>query len=205
MKKDLLTLVRLFRQSAPGFTLLELTAVMLLLTILLGFTIPALHRGTVADAQTAAARKIAWTVQMLKLKALSEQKPYDLHLDLDQGRAWVTTEARPSRPESHLPAHPWTLPKGVGIDGILFPKSEELCSGMAVIGFYPQGYSDQAVIRLTAQKGGPMEILIEPFLPFARIRNDVDGEALRQGGWGPHVRRTPPPQESQNNSGNAGR
>ena len=169
-------------QNAQGFTLLELTVVVLLLTILLGFVIPAIRGDILRGSQATVARKLSWTVQSLKLKALTEQTRCMLHLDITQGRVWITTDTQPDQAGNHQPINPWTLPEDVRIDGVLFPRLEDLRSGVAAIGFYPQGYSDRAVICLAAESGERMHILVESFLPFARIHDHAGGTIIEAGG-----------------------
>jgi prepilin-type N-terminal cleavage/methylation domain-containing protein len=167
------------RQGAPGFTLLELAVVMLLLSILLGFALPAILGGDLLASRTATARKIAWAVKKLKHDALTRQTPHSLHLDLNAGRIWATRERDPDEKAEAKEAEPWTLPDGMRIESIDFPHGETLQTGEAMIGFYPQGYSDRALIRLRADNGDHTDILIETFLPFARILEGTEG-----AGWG---------------------
>jgi prepilin-type N-terminal cleavage/methylation domain-containing protein len=167
------------RQGAPGFTLLELAVVMLLLSILLGFALPAILGGDMLASRAGTARKIAWAVKQLKHDALTRQTPHRLHFDLDAGRIWATREHGPNDTADEKQTDPWALPEGMRIESIEFPRGETLQTGEVMIGFYPQGHSDRALVRLRADNGDHTDILIETFLPFARI---LDG--TEETGWG---------------------
>lgn len=167
------------RPEADGFTLLELTVVMLLLSILLGFALPAIRGGEIMASQAGTARKIAWAVKQLKQEALTRQTPHTLHLDLTAGRIWATREQDPDATAAKQDADPWALPEGMRIEGVHFPNGDAIRTGEVTLGFYPRGYSDRAIIRLQADNGDFTDILIETFLPFARILDDAD-----EAGWG---------------------
>jgi prepilin-type N-terminal cleavage/methylation domain-containing protein len=158
-----------------GFTLLELTVVMLLLAILLGFAIPAFRGAALMDTPRSTARKIAWAVKKLKHEAITRQEQHTLHLDLDAGRIWATRGLPAEDKAAPTETEPWSLPEGTRIDRILFPAQRRIRSGTVAIGFYAQGFSDRAIVRLTDGNDDRTDILIEAFLPFAQILEAADG------------------------------
>ncbi len=155
--------------SCAGFTLLELIVVILLLTILLGFAIPAFQAGNAGGSRDRVARELAHTVRKLKIAALDRQIIHKLHLDLNQNRIWVTRgeqaaglDDAPSSPQSER-----TLPEDIRIAKVRFADNREIRSGRAEIAFYPQGYSDRAIIRLTDKANTTVDLVVEAFLPMA--------------------------------------
>ena len=159
------------RRANPraGFTLLELIVVVLLLTILLGFAIPAFQAGNAGGSRDRVARELAHTVRKLKIAALDRQIIHRLHLDLNQNRIWVTRgepaaglDDAPSSPQSER-----TLPEDIRIAKVRFADNREIRSGKAEIAFYPQGYSDRAIIRLTDKANTTVDLVVEAFLPMA--------------------------------------
>jgi prepilin-type N-terminal cleavage/methylation domain-containing protein len=158
---------------AAGFTLLELIVVIMLLTILLGFAIPAFRGVGFMGSRDKAARELLYTVKKLKIEALSRQRMLKLHLDLDAGRIWVTREAEGNAEGAVPPPESeWTLPEDVRIAEVRFPDDREIRSGTAAIAFYPQGYSDRAAIRLTDGDSTPTQVVVEAFLPMALVASD---------------------------------
>jgi prepilin-type N-terminal cleavage/methylation domain-containing protein len=165
------------RGTAGGFTLLELIVVILLLTILLGFAIPAFQAGGAAGSKDRVARELLHAVKKLKIAALNRQSIHRLHLDLDENRIWVSRNDRNSDP---APPGQFEriLPDDIRIEHVRFAGREEIRSGVAVIAFYPQGHSDRAVIRLTDGRSKPIDLVVEAFLPMALIVSDNDTTAF---------------------------
>ena len=156
---------------AAGFTLLELIVVILLLSILLGFAIPAFQAGNVGGSPDSVARELAHAVKKLKIAALNRQSIHRLHLDLNQNRIWVTHEEKTAPDDEAAPPRQSEriLPGDIRIAQVRFADDREVRSGTAEIAFYPQGYSDRAVIRLTDDGDMTIDLIVEAFLPMALI------------------------------------
>jgi prepilin-type N-terminal cleavage/methylation domain-containing protein len=157
---------------STGFTLLELIVVILLLTILLGFAIPAFRGGILTGSQESVTRELLSAVNKLKIAALRRQSIHTLHLDLDQGRLWVTQEEHADDPEEHARQSAWSLPANARIAHVRFPGDREMRSGTVEIRFYPQAYSDRAIVRLAGGGGKYSDLVIEAFLPMAMIASE---------------------------------
>lgn len=165
--------------SRAGFTLLELMVVIMLLSILLGFAIPAFQKGGGADSAEDAARGLLHAVQKLKTAALSRQQIHKLHLDLDAGRIWVTRDANVSADVDAPPRQSeWALPDDIQIAFVRFSDNREFRSGTVVLAFYPQGYSDRAIVRLNDGGDAPTDLIIEAFLPMALIADNHETTAF---------------------------
>lgn len=156
------------RRPAAGFTLLELIIVIMLMSILLSFTIPAFQKGG-GDSPDDAARGLLHAVRKLKTAALIRQQVHRLHLDLDQSRIWVTREAKGNEGDAAPRQSEWALPGDIRIAHVRFQDNREVRSGRVEIAFYPQGYSDRAIVRLTNDGSEPTDLIVEAFLPMALI------------------------------------
>ena len=161
--------IRCLAATSGGFTLLELIVVILLLTILLGFALPAFQAGGVAGSKDSTARELMHAVQKLKMAALSRQRIHRLHLSLDDNRIWVTREDE-TTDTAELPRQSErALPDDIRIEYVRFWGQPEIRSGVAAIAFYPESYSDRAIIRLSDSGSTPVDLVVEAFLPMARI------------------------------------
>jgi len=158
-----------------GFTLLEMIVVVTLLGIMMTVAIPRLTTGMLSDGGDETARWIIANVRQLKEKAISDQKTYLLNVSLDTGQMWTApadlaeTEAATARDKGYR------LPRGVRFDHVAFSENERFTNGTVPIGFYPQGYSDKAVIRLRDKDGDRLAFFIEPFLSRVNLVRGSEG------------------------------
>ncbi len=159
-----------------GFTLLELIVVILLLSILLGFAVPAFRDGGVTASKDSVARELLHSIKKLKIAALNRQSIHKLHLNLSENRIWISRQDIPGDQAPRPRLSERTLANDIRIAHVRFPGDRVIRSGEAVIAFYPQGYSDRAVIRLTDDDRTPTDLVVEAFLPMALIASN-DGAA----------------------------
>lgn len=158
-----------------GFTLIEMVVVTALIAIMLMVAIPRLSGGFFSSDEGKTARWIIATVSQLREKAVTEQKTYLLNVSPDIQRFWITVDDMAETDASSARDEGYRLPRGIRIDHVAFSSDERISSGSIPIGFYPQGYSDKAVIRLRTTDGERLSFFIEPFLA---------GTELVKGGQG---------------------
>ena len=58
----------------------------------------------------------------------------------------------------------FNFPAGIGIVDVEFPEKGKVSSGEARIFFYPNGYSDKALIHVETAETSFSTFLVEPFL-----------------------------------------
>jgi hypothetical protein len=98
-----------------------------------------------------------------------DQKTYLLNVSPDVQRLWISEAGMADAEASAARDDGYRLPRGVRIDHVAFTRTERVSSGTIPIGFYPQGYSDKAVIRLRTSDGDRLAFIIEPFLSRANL------------------------------------
>lgn len=157
---------------------MELIVVILLLTIMLGFAIPAFQESVLTGSRERVVRELMAAVKELKTAALRRQTIHRLHLDLDSNRIWVTREKEKDDKETSPDQSEWRLPVDTRIALVRFPGNRQMGSGEVEITFYPQGYSDRAVIHLTGGGKQPTDLVIEAFLPMAFIASENEPPAF---------------------------
>jgi hypothetical protein len=67
------------------------------------------------------------------------------------------------------------LPSDLHIVDVEFPKEDRISMGEVDINFYPQGYSDHAIIHVEDNDGNRFSFLIEPFLSNIKRIDDYVG------------------------------
>jgi prepilin-type N-terminal cleavage/methylation domain-containing protein len=166
--------MRSFKQ-AQGYTLIELIVVISLISILLFFSIPRLKQTVLIDSLKATSRWIIGKVQVLRERAVLDQKRYILHVDIDENRLWITDESMPLEEIEAASQQAFDLPADLKIREVEFPDREIISAGRADINFYPRGYSDKAMIHLQNDDGEQRSLLIEPFLTKVKIFETYTG------------------------------
>lgn len=159
----------------PGFTLIEMIVVTALISIMLVVAIPRLEGGLFSDGTDETARWIIANVRDLKEKAVVGKKIYLLNVSPDTQRLWITDADMADPDASTAREEGYRLPRGVNIDHVAFSQTERYTSGTIPIAFYPQGYSDKAVIRIRTNEGDRLAFFIEPFLSGANLVRGPDG------------------------------
>jgi len=156
-----------------GFTLMELMVVIALIGITLFLTLPRLRAGLAGEPTLKTARQIIYLAQQLRSEALSKQKEFMLQIDLDEQRFGfsVKNDVEKGEPDGSdkgpLSHH---LTQDVRITDVVFPPNGKVTTGRINIGFYRQGYADQALVHIENTSGDQViTLMIEPFLPHIQI------------------------------------
>ncbi len=160
---------------SQGFTLLELTIVLLIMAIAASFVIPRLRDVDSAALGSSAAR-LATTTRYLYEEAAFRRRPMRLNLDLDKQAYWVTVldpDADGDEPqfvvEDSPLAHPVGLPRGVTFADVVLPALGTVHEGLVFAQFFPEGYADPLVVHLTNTRHQFTTLAIEPLTGRTRI------------------------------------
>jgi Tfp pilus assembly protein FimT len=151
--------------ESGGFTLVELIVVTCLLSLFLMFSIPRLQSVMPTNHLNATVRWMISTVSELKNIAVRDSRLYKLHLDMDHRLLWITHEAMTDAEFQVAKKSGFRLPSNVRILDVEIPDAGKASSGSAEIAFSSRGYSSKALIHLQGKGGGPVSLLIEPFMP----------------------------------------
>ena len=167
--------MKMLYQDNRAFTLIEMIVVTALISIMLVVAIPRLSGGLFADGSDDTARWVIGTVRRLKEKSVVDQKTYLLNVSPDIQRMWVTTADMTDADSDAAREEGYRLPGGTNIDNVAYHQNERLSSGTIPIAFYPQGYSDKAIIRIRTGDGGRLALIIEPFLANVELVSGREG------------------------------
>ncbi|MFO8083728.1 MAG: hypothetical protein R6U27_05360 [Desulfobacterales bacterium] len=109
------------------------------------------------------------TIRQLREKSLQEQKQYTLHMDIGEQVVWISHEFMTDAQREEVSKSGRRIPDSLRILEVEFPLKNQLVHYRADIHFYPQGYSDKAVIHFKNADSKKFAILVEPFLPRVNL------------------------------------
>lgn len=151
----------------PGFTLLELAVVLLIIGLILAIAMPYFGGFQGAELKSEA-RQLANRSHYLYEEAEAQKVLLRLNLDLNHSAYFVTRldpfAAQPSfRPEKGPAGGRVTMPADIRLRDVWVEGGGLFRSGIARCQFYPNGIADAAVIHLFDRKGKVITIGIDPF------------------------------------------
>lgn len=149
---------------SKGYTLIELTVVVLLIGLFLALSVPRFQSALVADDLKATTRRIVGLVKGLRDEAIREYKTYTVHLDLESNSLWFEFEGMGEDERTRARERAFTLPQGVKIIDVWRAGKEKKADGEATIRFSKKGYVEQSAIHLGAEDGRQFTLVLRPFL-----------------------------------------
>ena len=160
------------RSGGAGYTLIELVVVISLISIMLAFAAPRLHRAAFSDDTTVVTRWIMTKVPDLKKQAVREKLRYTLHVGIAANTLWVSHQSMPEEELEAAEKNGFKLPGRVRLMDVEYPDARKLSGEIADIHFYRKGYSQKALIHIEGDGGRRLSFFIEPFLASVKV---VDG------------------------------
>ncbi|MCU0585813.1 MAG: hypothetical protein MUC46_07055 [Desulfobacterales bacterium] len=148
--------------------------VMALIGIVFFFAVPRFEGSFLLDDATKDSRWLMATLNNLREEAVRTHRLQLLHVDLETGRIWTTSDAMSPEQVARAAAGARRPPAGGSVAGVEFPLRGRITAGRADIRFHPGGRSDQALIHLV--NGDRVHsFLVEPFLSQVRIFDRLTG------------------------------
>ncbi len=160
-----------------GFTLIELTLVMLVIGLMMAITLPKFRNIGGGDMKLEA-RTLIGQIQGLYSEATFTRRQHRLVFDLDANRYWGEAEVPtpPQRDESGRPVlakkvfqpvtrdflKPVTLPAGVELTDVIAGAFGKRSGGVVYTNFYPLGRSDFTTIHLEDDASDVMTLMVNP-------------------------------------------
>jgi len=139
----------------PGFTLIELTMVILLVGFLLSLTVPRLRDVVLTDNLKTTVRILTATIKELRYQAIKDHTEHFLKFDFGSNRFLTDS---PDMSDSFSP------PSDVRVIDICIKGEEKKTSGEIRISFSKEGYISPGVIHLASEDGRQFTLSLSPFL-----------------------------------------
>ncbi len=151
-----------------GYTLIELSVVVLLIGLMLLIAIPRVRDTLLNDELRATARQIIGTSRELRNEAVREQVDYVLQIDLNQQGFWTYSTDTTAEKRAEIRRGAVRLPAGVRIAGVRHFAEVGKTEGEAFVRFFHRGYTEPTVIHLV-KADRTLTLVFNPFIPAVSI------------------------------------
>lgn len=167
--------------SSRGFTLLELLVVIMLISLVTSFTLPAIRTSLFTDQLKETSRKLIGMVTEVSQEAVRRQSEYLLYFDLDKdliraapaGGSGSGSSSGLSSSKSDKEEDPreirLNIPESIRIVDIVSVHGGKNLDGTAELYFSKKGYVDKTAIHLRSDDGDEMTIILSPFMGVTRV------------------------------------
>ena len=180
-----LKLTRQLTQKSPGFTLLELAVLLLMIGLVLVIAMPSFHAFQGAELRSES-RRLAARSHYLYEEAGAQKVLLRLNLDLNRNTYFVTRldpwALNPSfQPETGPAGQVVSMPADVRLRDVWVEGGGLFRNGLVGCQFYPNGIADAAVIHLLDRNGDVITLGINPSNgAVAIVPGDLSPEAFQE-------------------------
>jgi len=158
------------QKRITGFTLVELTIVILIFGILLALSIPRLGHLTGHNLKVGC-RRLSGTATYLFHRATVGRTIYRLNFDLKANEYWVTyqDESLEFVEDPSTLARKVKLPRDVSLVDVVIPGRGTFREGEVQTHFFPKGWVEETLVHLKDARGRQASIHILPLSARVRI------------------------------------
>ncbi len=163
---------KLFPDNIRGFTLIELTIVILIAGLMLSITVPVVRDNILQDNLKTVARKTVAKIKSLRSQSVSEYKDHLLMFDITAGKYWYETAGMNDEELLEMREQAYVIPEDVKILDINVYGAEKKTEGEVGIRFSKKGYIRYSLIHLADNSKRNFTLVVEPFLGKVKIMED---------------------------------
>ena len=147
-----------------GYTLIELTLVIMLVGLMMGLSVPNIRSLLIADNLKSSTLRIIGLIIELRSDAVRENRVYFLHMNMGSNLIWVGFEGM-SQEESELARkNAFQLSQDVNIVDVWRMDKGKAVDGEAIVRISRKGYLEYSIIHLEDDDGREFSIVLQPFL-----------------------------------------
>lgn len=150
------------RQSR-GYTLIELTVVVLIVGLMLTLAVPRVRDTLLNDDLKAATRQLIGAARELRNTAILDQTDLLLQIDLTEGTYWSVRADATAEQRAELRRAAAHLPPGVRWASVRRAGEARRAEGETTLRFFRQGYITPAVLQLSRDDRS-LTLVFQPFL-----------------------------------------
>jgi len=151
-----------------GYTLIELSVVILLIGMMLLIAVPRVRDTLLNDDLKATTRQLVGAARELRNEAVREQLDYVLQLDLNQPGFWTYSADTTAEKQAELRKGAVRFPEGIRIADVRQPTEARKTEGEVVIRFFHKGYVAPTVVHLVKEDRA-FTLVFNPFLQAVSV------------------------------------
>jgi general secretion pathway protein H len=151
-----------------GYTLIELSVVVLLIGMMLFLAVPRVRDSLLNDDLKATTRQIVGAAREMRNEAVREQVDYLLHLDLAQPGFWTYSADTTAEKRAEFRKGAVRFPDGIRIADVRQPAEARKTEGEVVIRFFHEGYVAPTVVHLVKEDRA-FTLVFNPFLQAVSV------------------------------------
>ncbi len=164
------------KKDSEGFTLVELSVVLLIIALMATILIPNIGRLGGEDLRESS-RKIGGLIQYLYGLSTIQKRNFYLNFDLDKGEYWVSV-GKVNEEENSVEMIPYAddfvrkkynLPSSVRVEDIDTVSNGKISEGRVTVTFYPEGFVDPVTIHFKNSSDDEMTLLVLPLTGDVRV------------------------------------
>jgi prepilin-type N-terminal cleavage/methylation domain-containing protein len=152
-----------------GFTLIELIAVVALISLMLAIAVPRMEIALYQGSSKKVARWLLPKVPALKQAAAENQIRYSLNVDFAQSKLWISHQLMDEAEILEAQKQGFDIPEDLRIVEVYYPGKGGVSAEQTAIRFFSGGYSDWALIIFEDRDKHRFMFTIEPFLTTATM------------------------------------
>ncbi len=157
--------------SSKGFTLIELTIVLLLIGIMFSITIPKFQETLIDNSLLSAEELIINSIKSCKDDAAQKNSIYTLHFDINEGIFWITDSKMTTEQQARGRERSESLPKDITIKNICHVGAQNDGFSKSTITITPKGYAQPSIIHLKSDEE-EVSLILRPFLSRIDITDE---------------------------------
>jgi len=163
-----------------GFTLIELTMVILITGFFLSLTLPGLRDVALSDTLKNTVRIMTSRINEIRYQAIKDNQEYLLIFEFGTKEFWVDSTGLTDEERITAQKAAFTLPSDVRVSDISFKDEDKKTSGTIKIRFTKEGYIVPTAIHLSSEDGRQFTLVLRPFLgDLDVLENYVDIDEVR--------------------------
>jgi prepilin-type N-terminal cleavage/methylation domain-containing protein len=151
-----------------GYTLIELSMVVLIIGIMLLVAVPRIQDTLLNDDLKAVTRRLVNAAGEMRYESVREQTDHILHIDLNHPSFWSYPADATAEKRAEVRKKAFVLPEGIKIADIRQVDETKQTEGEAQIRFSRHGYADPTVLHLTKDDRA-VTLIFNPFLQTVTI------------------------------------